>query len=341
MTNPADSGNRRQRAARAERLNRPLTERDGVSLRQEVYDYEELSGDRPVTWRETVWSYREYIRDKEDVTTVLGNAETGEQVRNQRPHRFHPDYAAKDYAKLKDLERGLRDEYGKRLHTVMLTFTASARRGDGLAGPVDHLLDLDASWSAVTRELRRRLDGRRYERLAILETHPGDGVNHGYLHIHMAVFVDGAVTRSDFAPIIEAHLRNCDHARRDAHDVRSDDTISIRRVGTERGEETIGNLGTYLAEYLGAYGDDPLEAPGHVQMGNAVLWATGKQRWRPSNGAQQYMKHLEAADDEDTSEWELIGIERDGELHECNPEDGGVETFVTTSRGYDPPDAML
>ena len=336
VTNPADSINAGKSASTFRKLKRPLTERDGVSLRQEVYDYDDLSGDRPLTWRDTIWSYRDYIRDKKDVTTVLGNTETGEHVRKQHPHRFHPDYSGKQYAKLKDLERGLRDDYGKRLHTAMLTFTASARRGDDLAGPVDHLHDLDSSWSAVTRELRRRLEGRRYERLAILETHPGDGVNGGYLHIHMAVFVEGVVTRSDLAPVIEAHLRNCDHAEREAHDVRDDSTISIRRVGTERGEDTIGNLGTYLAEYLGAYGDDPLDAPEHVQMGNAVLWATGKQRWRPSNGAQEYMKNPEA-DDDDGDEWELVGIERDGELHECTSDGGGVEMF-TTSTGLDPPD---
>ena len=338
MTNPADFQTSGENVSRGQKLNRALTDRDGVTLRQEVYDYDDLDGDRPVTWRDTVWSWRDYIKDKRDVTTVLANTETGQHVRTQRPHRFHPDYSNKQYAKLKDLERGLRDEYGKRLHTAMLTFTASARRGDDLAGPVDHLLDLDGSRSAVGRALRRQLEGRRYERLAILETHPGDGVNRGYLHIHMAVFVEGPVTRSDLAPVIEAHVRNCEYAQPAAHDTSDDDTISIRRVGADRDEDTIGNLGTYLAEYLGAYGDDPLEAPEHVQMGNAILWATGKQRWRPSNGAQQYMTNPQTADDDDTSDWELVGIERDGELHECNADNGGVDTFVTSSRGYDPPD---
>ena len=80
MTNPADSTNGGKSASTPRKLKQPLTERDGVSLRQEVYDYDNYYGDRPVSWREAVWAWRDYIRDKKDVTTVLGNTETGEHV---------------------------------------------------------------------------------------------------------------------------------------------------------------------------------------------------------------------------------------------------------------------
>jgi hypothetical protein len=296
-----------------------------------VRDWGNVDGDRSVTWRRTVHRFRDYLEDKEGVMTVLGN-ESGEKVRTSRPHRFHADYSDRQYAKLKDLERGISSEYGKRLHTAMLTFTASSTDDDGLPlCPVDHLDGLLSSWSSVTRSLRRVLDGRRFERLAILEPHKS-----GYLHIHMAVFVDGVVTRRTLAPVIEAHLRNCDLAGEEAHDVTDDSTISIRHAGGERDlddDSALDELAIYLAEYLGAYGEEALSQPDHVQAANAVLWATQRQRWRPSNGAQSYMTHEPEVDD-DGEEWHLEGIERDGEFIPCEP-GGGVATFETST--FDPP----
>ena len=333
-TNPADPTSGQEPSSAPRSRFTPLTERDGVSLREEVRDWDDLDGARPVTWNRSITKYREYIEDRREVKTVFENRETGDKTAASNPHRFDPEYADKQYAKLKDLERGLADDYGKRLHTAMLTFTASgAPDGDPLP-PVDHLEELDSSWDSITRELRRALDGRRWERLAILEPHPGDGANNGYLHIHLAVFVDGPISRSTFAPVIEAHLRHCDLAQRDAHDVRDDSTISIRHTGRDRDagdDDALDELAIYLAEYLGTYGDDPLEQPEFQQAANAVLWATGKQRWRPSNGAQEYMKTEPREPD---SEWDVIGIDDGEEFHPVTEEAGGVDTFTTST---DPP----
>jgi hypothetical protein len=343
VTDRADSINDRERSQRRESLKQPLTEQDGIALREEVRDWGNLEGARPVTWRDATRQYRQYIEDTEDTDTVLANDVTGEYAAGSSPHRFAEDYSNKQYAKLKDLERGLRDEYGKRLHTAMLSLTASSTtdQGDPLP-PVDHLNELDSSWEAVRRSLSRQLEDRRWEYLAILEPHES-----GYLHIHIAVFVEGVVTRDQFAPVIEAHLRNCDQAGREAHDTTDDSTISINRVGLDRREvhaaaegieygESIGNLGTYLAEYLGTHSGDPLDAPDHQQMSNAVLWATGKQRWRPSQGAQSYMASERSDDDDSASEWSLHGIVRGTEFHRIRRDDtGGVDRFVTST---DPPD---
>jgi hypothetical protein len=343
VTDRADSINDRERSQRRQSLKRPLTEQDGIALREEVRDWGNLDGDRPVTWRDATRQWRQYIEDTEDIDTVLSNDVTGEYAAGSSPHRFAEEYSDKQYAKLKDLERGLRDEYGKRLHTAMLSLTASSTtdQGDPLP-PVDHLNELDSSWEAVRRSLSRQLEDRRWEYLAILEPHES-----GYLHIHIAVFVEGVVTRDQFAPVIEAHLRNCDQAGREAHDTTDDSTISINRVGLDRRElhaaaegfeygESIGNLGTYLAEYLGTHSGDPLDAPDHQQMSNAVLWATGKQRWRPSQGAQSYMASERSDDDDSASEWSLHGIVRGTEFHRIHRDDtGGVDRFVTST---DPPD---
>jgi hypothetical protein len=286
-----------------------------------------------VSWREAVHRWRDYIRDSRETAAVF-EGPGGDRVTGSSPNRFDPDYADKQYAKLKDLERGLRENWGKLLHTVMLTFTASSTTAEGdPVGPVDHLDDLTGSWDAVRRELNRVLDGREWEYLWILEPHES-----GYLHRHLAVFVKGPVEGGEFAPVIEAHLRNCEGAGRDAHDVADESTISVNRVANERNADEIGNLGTYLAEYLGTYGDDALEAPDQQQMANAVLWGTGKRRWQPSQGAQSYMATNRGGD---VSLWEFVGIEDgDGEIHDA-PSGGTVATIETATdvrRGEPPPD---
>jgi hypothetical protein len=293
----------------------------------------------PKTWRGTVRGWRAYYADTVDTKAVFENPE-GEQVKGSDPNRFHPDYGDKQYAKLKDLERGISEDYGRLLHTAMLSLTASSTRegeGDEPLPPVDHLDELNASWEAVRRALSRSLEGRRWEYLAILEPHKS-----GYIHIHLAVFVEGYVEDEDFAPVIDAHLRNCDLAEEEAHEVEDDDTVSVRWAGRDRDladeeDEHLDQLACYLAEYLGSYGESPLEQPEYQQMANAVLWATGKQRWRPSNGAQEYMATNRG---ESSEQWELVAIEDgDGERHETGSGTGGVTKVDTMipDKGAPPP----
>jgi hypothetical protein len=316
-------------------LSLPLTKLDGVSLRSEttaVYS----GGVDAVSWREATKRWRDYIRESRETAAVFENP-YGERVAGSDPNRFAPGYADKQYAKLKDLERGLREEYGKRLHTAMLTLTASSTDAEGEPRPpVDHLHDLDASWESVRRELHRTLEGRRWEYLAILEPHRS-----GYLHIHVAVFVEGVVVPETFRPVVEAHVRNCDGAEAAAHDLEAEDVsarpVSVKHVGADRAEDKIGNLGTYLAEYLHTYDGDPLDGPDHQQAANTVLWSTGKQRWRPSQGAQSYMAQNRS---EEPSDWEIVAFrDSDGELHDVDGAVGGVNTLETCSdiRGDDPP----
>ena len=308
-----------------------------MSLREEVRDFGALDGDRATSWNRAIRQYRMYLRDRDEITAVF-QSEDGETARGGDPHRFDPDYSDKQYAKLKDLERGVSEAFGKRLHTAMLTFTATSRPDGDPLPPVDHLDGLLESWEAIRRALDRALGDRRYARLAILEPHPGDGVNNGYLHVHIAVFVEGKVTQGDLEPVIEAHLRNCDLAERDAHDPTDESTISIRHAGADRADleddGQLDELAIYLAEYLGTYGDDdPLEEPEHVQASNALLWATNRQRWRPCQTAQEFMAYEPPETDED---WRLVAIEKDGESIPCDGSSGGVDTFTTS--GFDPPD---
>ena len=98
----------------------------------------------------------------------------------------------------------------------------------------------------------------------------------------------------------------------------------------------IGNLGSYLAEYLGMYEEDPLDAPEYIQAFNALLWATGRQRWRPSNGAQEYMGYDPSLLE---PEWELVGVTYDGgeTVEPLNPHGGGVDWVETWDDRPPPP----
>ena len=107
-TNRADSPNGRSQRSIPESRKRPLTDRDGISLRSEVRDLAHLNADRPVSWDLATDRWRNYIRDKEDVQSVFENC-AGDRVQGSKPHRFCPEYADKQYAKLNDLERGLSD----------------------------------------------------------------------------------------------------------------------------------------------------------------------------------------------------------------------------------------
>jgi hypothetical protein len=62
----------------------------------------------------------------------------------------------------------------------------------------------------------------------------------------------------------------------------------------------------------GEYGKEAIEMPENVRRFYATMWATGRQWFRPSNGAQELMKPESDDSDEGAGEWELHGIRPDG-----------------------------
>jgi len=344
-TNPADGDNGRYGVSTTETLSQRVTDRDGVTLRAEAVE-ETKDGARAVTMRDLVHNFTDYLDRTEESAQVFENSD-GEQVTASNPHRFASEYHKKQYAKAKDLERGVRAAFGKRLHTAMLTLTASTTDDDGQPRPpADHLEDLLSSTSAVMRALRRVEDELgRVERLAVLEPHKS-----GHLHVHIAVFIDGVADPEDFRPVLEAHVRNCEGAGREAHgltagNIGSTDAVSVYHAGRDRADGGMESIASYIMEYLGATGDDfekgASEAEDHILTGYALLWATEKRRWRPSNGAQSYMAQKQKEDllPEDEPEWEFVGIEDGaGDIHEV-PSGEGVSRATTWTVDDDPPPA--
>lgn len=141
--------------------------------------------------------------------------------------------------------------------------------------------------------LRTVLKGKEWEYALVVEKHRS-----GYGHVHCAVFVDGAVTEAEFRPVIDAHLRKCEIAGADAHDYHSpnedDRPISVKRIDPTAGEaeqgEAVANLGSYIGEYIGAYGEALFDRGLDELIFRAAAWATGTQIVRFSKGANELIE---------------------------------------------------
>lgn len=320
LSNRADPEKVREEASTAR-----LTSEHGTKLRREVL---EGGGDEVTAcrWSEAEERWEVWYSEQRDVETVVQGVESGDVKGFRTPNRFTPEYRERRYAQAQQLERSLREQWGKLLHTAMVTLTTTSTDGRGRPRPpVDQLTELLGSWDAVRRALNRVLEGREWEYLAILEPHKT-----GYVHVHVGVFVKGPVVAEQFQPVIDAHLRNCEGAGREAHELTGDDgVVSVHRVTRNRWKEGgIQNLGAYLSAYIaGDYGAEATAQEEYVRRFYALMWATGRQSFRPSNGAQKYMKPPDDEDDEEDwqeEEWELVGIAPEGDLDDVIEVDPGT-----------------
>jgi hypothetical protein len=302
-----------------------LTACEGVTLRREMMDTTVDRGADAVRWDEARRRWREYVQETAATSLVFEGPE-GQRGYSDRSHRWSPEYREEQYAKMKDMERGIEAFYADPW-TGLLTFTASS---DDVPNPVDHLRQLVEGRGAVIQALRRALDDRTWDYWWVLEPHKS-----GYLHLHLAVVVEGAISAEAFRPAVEAHLRQVPAAGREAHRIDPDDPDDDGAVEVRSGRE-IENLTAYLNSYLGGYETEALEMPEHEQAAAAVLWATGKRQTGASRRLRGFMKGLELPGEEG---WEFVAIlDADGEERPVDGEvPGGVDTFET-GVSWGPPD---
>ncbi|MFB6137532.1 MAG: hypothetical protein ABEJ42_04225, partial [Halobacteriaceae archaeon] len=280
------------------RAARPVSVRGGTNLREECTRLKNGDGDerRSKTWFAVLNEFLDWYNDYRHAHLVFNDPD-GETVRGQMPNSHQPRYGDRYYARLKALERQMLQRYSN-LSVALLTLTGSSKNDNGgWRCPADHLRDVINSWRpdrgrGVYHALRDSLSDREWEYALVVEKHQS-----GYGHVHVAVFVDGELEESDFHSAIDAHLRHCDIAHRDAHDYYSEDLeerpISVSEVNPalepdQYGEhDMIGNIGSYIGEYIGAHGE-PLFDRGVDELAfRAACWATGTQMVRFSNGANE------------------------------------------------------
>ncbi|MDZ7849875.1 MAG: hypothetical protein U5K70_03365 [Halodesulfurarchaeum sp.] len=281
------------------RAARPISVRGGELLREEC-TLSRPEGEGPVSksWSSVMNEYLKWYNGYRDSHLVFRDPD-GNRVRTQMENAHMPEYGDKYYAKLKALERQIASEYDD-LHIAMLTFTGSTKNGNGGWRAVsDHLRDVIDSWRpdrgrGVYHALRDSLECQEWEYALVVEKHQS-----GYGHVHCAVFVDGEVDESDFHPAIDAHLRTCNIAHRDAHNYFAEDEttrpISVSSVDTDldpnRGDvDKITNVGTYIGEYIGSYGEPLFDRSIEELAFRAAVWATGTQLVRFSTGANELIR---------------------------------------------------
>lgn len=321
--------------------------------------------------------FLEWYIEQEESQLVFESPE-GEEVTAPVPNSYSDEYGRQHYGRLKDIERASLEE-AETLHTVMLSLTASTTKENGQQRPLgDHLQGIQDSWSPyVRRELQRVLSREgfdRYEReldydlvnglgwlfdegpakwweyATVIEPHGGGGDATGYGHFHVGVFLSHPVGEETFHPVVEKHIEKCEYAGREAHDLGAEDPeerpISLNEVDPEtvaEGEE-IGNLGSYLSEYIGGFSGELEERPLYELVFQATCWAQGRQRVRYSRGANKLAEQgraIRAANGETTIPspepgWSVEAIENRESGERRPPATGGADYMVSILDGPPP-----
>ena len=253
---------------------RPISVEPGRRLRDEAV-MEQSEGPQSRPFYAVVNEWRKWMHDYESMH--IEYEQDGETVRTQLENSYQRGYGKRYYARLKDLERGIERKY-ESLTTVMLTFSASSRNAEGHARcPADHMRDIAKGWDTARKQLHQVLNGVNWEYAKVWEPHES-----GYGHMHVAVFIDGnhlteSLGPDRFQPVIDSYLRACKPAGREAH--------TLEKAVSVNGE--IENLGSYISEYIGIFGERALDRELKEQMFYATTWATGTRRVEFSNGAQE------------------------------------------------------
>jgi len=356
---------------------RPLSVSEGVSLRDECVVIETENGvrvgvdglekeDRPEgdrrarSWYSAVNQWRDWmdspIYQSGHITFENGEGET---VRTTVENSYMESYSSRYYARLKDLERGVKRRFDD-VTTVMLTLSASSENAEGgRRCPADHMREIADGWDTARKQLPHILEGYNYCYGRIWEPHQS-----GYGHQHVAVFVedaDGQLAADDFRPFMNSYVGDTPGAGSEAHSV-DGDAVSLN--------DDVENMGSYISEYLGIFGEEALERPITEQMFYATAWATNTRRLDFGAAAQEIISgeqfrretglrpedrgdcETESKGDsggsqggdsepgEPSEQWEVkrlctvVSKSRD----HADPETGGVRTTVIDgSSGVDPP----
>jgi hypothetical protein len=259
---------------------RPLSVEEGVTLREEgVFEAEE--GYRARHWWQGVNMFRQWYADYQSMHIEFEGPD-GETSRSRLENSYQPQYGKRYYARLKDLERGIERQY-ENLTTVMLTFSASHLNANGEPRcPADHMREIAEGWSTARKQVYQALDGYEWEYARVWEPHEGgERSPGGYGHLHVAIFVEADdLDPGVFKAVLESYTENVTAAGSKAHTV--ENAVSVN--------DDVENLGSYISEYIGIFGDEVLDRPIYQQMFYAVSWLTNTRRLDFSNGAQEIIK---------------------------------------------------
>ena len=212
--------------------------------------------------------------DRYESAHIEFDSPEGETVRRRLENSYQQEYADRYYARTKDFERGVNRRWNG-VTPVMLTLTASTENANGNPRcPADHMREIAAGWDTARKQLDQALSGLKWEYVRIWEPHES-----GYGHLHVGIFVEGGgdLEAERFRPVMRSYVKNVKAAGSEAHS--PSNAVSVNG--------DVENLGSYLTEYLGQYGEPLQERPLSEQVFYATTWATNTRRLDFSNGAQE------------------------------------------------------
>ena len=239
----------------------------------------------------------------------------GEIGRTRIENSYMESYSARYYARLKDLERGVRRLFGEdSLTTIMLTLSASnLNQNGGHRCPADHMREIADGWDTARKQLPHILENTRSVYARVWEPHES-----GYGHQHIAVFVedpDEEITAEQFRPFMQSYVENTPGAGWDAHQPFGD-SVSVNHE--------VENVGSYISEYIGIFGDEPLNRPITEQMFYATCWATNTRRLDFGQGAQDIIRGEEFRRETGLRPEDRGEVEKD-DSGETEPSERGVD----------------
>jgi hypothetical protein len=317
----------------ADRAYLPLTNSHGRRLRKEFTEEvrERFEADAPREWDDPVsgeevvrheplsWGHAvaELLHSHEDTRRTTVNLERGRpgdadyaEFSVDADTRWCASYQRKYYAQLKawlrELTGGERPSGGSTDATMdnpkiaLLTRSASATPDGDHVSPVDHAAELSEAWDSVYHTLRNTMRSLGYDwqydrRLEPHDSKRGGGANACYGHEHVVIVVDGDVSASDFRPIVEKHVEDCEWAGETAHDLDVTDwDLHEEEVNTVevKDPEEMENLAAYVASYAGIRPVDLLERDTEYIAWAATMNAANVRTKSRSDAA----KHAASAD---------------------------------------------
>ena len=222
----------------------------------------------------------------------------GEIGRTKIENSYMESYSSRYYAKLKDLERGVRRRFGTEdVTTVMLTTSATNENAKGgRRCPGDHMREIAAGWNTARKQLPHILEGYESVYARVWEPHAS-----GYGHQHIALFIkdpEGEIEAEQFRPFMRSYTSNVEGAGTEAH---SNEACEDHDTGNGWNDavggcdecrcpvsvnDDVENAASYISEYIGIFGEEALERPLTEQMFYATCWATNTRRLDFSNDAQ-------------------------------------------------------
>ncbi len=290
---------------------------------EDSFAVESLRSRSAGTWIDAVHAFLRAHYEYDGMLARFTDRESGDEFDVPLVDAWGKEYSKKQYARARALQRqmsgGKRPSGGEAVPawsdpvTAMLTLTASSVPDGDRLPPVEQMDAIHDSFSygGVRDTLRNVMEyhldlepeqwgywlqAEPHGMGAAADPEKDAGLNACYTHVHVGVYFDGGdfddlrPVGSEFERVIDKHLEVCEPAGWSAHDYESIDDYLLEDDGCISMNANVGNLGSYLAAYMGGYTEDLLEKPIEYIAWGAVYWSAARRRTSRSQTVNQAIR---------------------------------------------------